>query len=130
LAELSYEPGASVALIARQNDVNANLLFKWRHQYLDGAFGLPSKLNALSTSAPAAAPTLLPVSIVDESPAGPSVPASTPDASPKSTARPDAQDGLCEVDFECARLRVRGHVSPGTLRILISELSRLPPQPR
>ena len=27
LAEQSFEPGTSVALIARQNDVNANLLF-------------------------------------------------------------------------------------------------------
>lgn len=40
LAEQSFEHGPSVALIARQNDVNANLLFRWRHQYLDGAFGL------------------------------------------------------------------------------------------
>src|ERR1700757_2148259 len=42
LAEQSFEPGASVALIARQNDINANLLFKWRRQYLQGAYGLPT----------------------------------------------------------------------------------------
>ena len=28
LVEQSFEPGASVALIARSNDINANLLFK------------------------------------------------------------------------------------------------------
>jgi transposase len=132
LAELSYEPGASVALIARQNDVNANLLFKWRHQYLEGAFGLPTKPNAMSTTAPAAAPALLPVSIVDESPTAlpASASASTPDTAAKSTPHPDLEDGLCEVDFEYARLRIRGHVSPSTLRLLISELSRLPTQAR
>ncbi|MFT0174827.1 transposase [Paraburkholderia mimosarum] len=30
LVEQSYEAGASVALIARSNDINTNLLFKWR----------------------------------------------------------------------------------------------------
>ncbi len=32
LVALSYEPGASVALVARRHDVNANLLFNWRRQ--------------------------------------------------------------------------------------------------
>ncbi|MGF6970525.1 transposase-like protein [Paraburkholderia sp. WC7.3g] len=36
LVEQSLEPGASVALIARSNDINANLLFKWRRLYLAG----------------------------------------------------------------------------------------------
>jgi transposase len=40
LADQSFEPGASVASITRQNEANANLLFRGRHQYLDGAFGL------------------------------------------------------------------------------------------
>ena len=29
----SYQPGASVALVARRNAVNANLVFNWRRQY-------------------------------------------------------------------------------------------------
>jgi transposase len=33
---------------------------------------------------------------------------------------------VCEVDFDHARLRIRGEVSPSTLRLLIRELSRLP----
>jgi transposase len=28
----SYEPGASVSLVARRHDINANLLFTWRRQ--------------------------------------------------------------------------------------------------
>ena len=32
LVALTYEPGASVALVARRHDVNANLLFTWRRQ--------------------------------------------------------------------------------------------------
>ena len=38
LVEQSLEPGASVALIARSNDINANMLFKWRRQYLEGKY--------------------------------------------------------------------------------------------
>ena len=29
----SYRPGVSVSLVARRNDVNANLVFTWRRQY-------------------------------------------------------------------------------------------------
>ncbi len=28
----SYKPGASVSLVARRHDINANLLFTWRRQ--------------------------------------------------------------------------------------------------
>jgi transposase len=31
----SYEPGASVSLVARRHDINANLLFTWRRQMRD-----------------------------------------------------------------------------------------------
>ena len=51
IAELTFEPGASVALVARAHGVNANQLFKWRRALKRG------ELNE-----PAAAPTgLLPV---------------------------------------------------------------------
>ena len=29
----SYQPGTSVALVVRRNEVNANLVFNWRRQY-------------------------------------------------------------------------------------------------
>ena len=35
----SYQPGASVSLVARRNDVNANLLFTWRRRYGKRAAG-------------------------------------------------------------------------------------------
>ncbi len=31
-----YSPGAVVARIAREHDINDNLLFKWKSQYEDG----------------------------------------------------------------------------------------------
>ncbi|KDW92143.1 IS66-like element accessory protein TnpA [Escherichia coli] len=52
LVEQSLQPGACVAQIARENGINDNLLFNWRHQYRKGGL-LPSGKNM---------PALLPVS--------------------------------------------------------------------
>jgi transposase len=114
LVEQSFEPGASVALIARNNEVNANLLFKWRRLYLDGAYGQPT-LGAHAVLKPdCEAPALLPVSIVAEL------------SAPAVTISADAPllENVCEVEFARACLRIRGDVSPATLRLLIRELSR------
>jgi transposase len=55
----SLAPGASVAMVARQYEVNANQLFQWRKLYRDD---LPS-----GSAAVAAAPMLVPVTVVTES---------------------------------------------------------------
>ncbi|WP_080426555.1 IS66-like element accessory protein TnpA [Burkholderia ubonensis] len=115
LVEQTFEPDASVSLVARRNDVNTNLLFRWRRQYLEGAFGLPRPEHVAQKSADRIA-TLLPVSIVDET----SVPAT---AMAASEALPLAES-VCEIEFERARIRLRGDVSPATLKLLIRELSR------
>ncbi|WP_250518503.1 transposase, partial [Caballeronia sp. ATUFL_M1_KS5A] len=65
LAEQTFEPGASVSLVARRNDINTNLLFRWRRQYLQGIFGTPHPEHAAAVANPeTGAPVLLPVSIV------------------------------------------------------------------
>ena len=50
----SLAPGASVSVVARQYDVNANQVFSWRKRYRDGADGSPE------------VPRLLPVTIAAE----------------------------------------------------------------
>lgn len=37
--EETFVPGASVSGVARKNDANTNLLFRWRRDYLRGDFG-------------------------------------------------------------------------------------------
>jgi transposase len=37
---------------------------------------------------------------------------------------PASIENVCEVEFDRARLRIRGEVSPATLKLLIRELSR------
>jgi transposase len=46
LAIAACEPGVSVARLALEHRINANLLFKWRRQYRAGKFDVPSKRHA------------------------------------------------------------------------------------
>ena len=111
LVEQTFEPGASVALIARRNDVNANLLFKWRRQYRKGAYGAPA-LAEQAAPVPDAPTRLLPVSVIADTP---TIPIETP--------VPFA-DPMCEIEFEHARVRIHGDVSPAMLQLILRELRR------
>ena len=42
IAELTFEPGASVAVVARSNGVNANQVFKWRSLLKRGELNEPA----------------------------------------------------------------------------------------
>ena len=93
----SMAPGASVSVVARRHDVNANQVFKWRREV---APVLPITEGSIA---------LLPVEIVPE-PAEP----------PRPRAR---RTGTIEITFACgARICVRGEVSPETLRQVVELL--------
>jgi transposase len=53
IAELTFEPGASVALVARAHSVNANQVFKWRRALKGG------ELNGLAPAPTALLPVML-----------------------------------------------------------------------
>jgi transposase len=87
----TLEPGASVSIVARRHDVNANQLFLWRRQLLAHSPG--GREGAM-----------LPVEIVPEPGRG----------------RGAESGGLLEIEFgNGARLRVRGAVAPEMLRQVI-----------
>lgn len=103
LVERSLQPGASVAAIAQDGGINANLLFNWRRLHL--------RRGALTT-ATASAPTLLPVT-VQEHVAGQG----------KSAAGASrAPSGVIEIDIGAARVRVRGVVDDATVRSVLQAL--------
>jgi transposase len=56
IAELTFEPGASVALVARAHGVNANQVFKWRRELKRGELvepdAAPTALLPVTLSAP------------------------------------------------------------------------------
>lgn len=57
LVERTLEPGASVAGIALEHGINANLLFKWRRQLLQP--------GARPSDGPSPAVSLLPVTVIE-----------------------------------------------------------------
>jgi transposase len=93
----TLEPGASVSIVARRHDVNANQLFKWRREMA------PAQPPAADQSV-----TMLPVAIVPE----------------PSEPRPRTQrSGTIEITFASGgRVCVRGEVSPETLRQVVELL--------
>lgn len=101
LVELSMQPDANVARLAREHGINDNLLFNWCHQHKQG--------KLLCADNPSA--ELLPVSIVP-----PSVV-----SAPLTTSLPD--DRLhCEVTLPGGTVKLHGAVTPALLRVLLSEL--------
>ena len=95
-------PGASVTVVARRHDVNANQLFKWRREL---AAAEPAAEAASVDSA-----AMLPVEIVAE---------------PNEGGRPERvrRSGTIEITFAGgARVCVRGAVPAETLRQVIELL--------
>ena len=114
LVELSLVPGASVAKIALDHRLNANILFKWRRYHL----------RELARATPPAI-ELLPVTVLE--PQGTVVPASAPaQSSPSAPRRRAAMQagGVIEIDLPLARVRITGAVDLAALRVVIDALSQ------
>lgn len=122
LVEQSLQPGASVAVIARHNGINANLLFKWRrdHRRKTIAGSVPT------AGAAAPAPTvLLPVHVEPVTRVGArSALEPTPTAEAVPGSRVAARGGVIELEFAGAQLRVRGAVDEVALCSVLRALRR------
>ena len=117
LVAATLEPGASVALVARRHDVNANMLFKWRRRF--------TAVAAQPSSAPPAG--LVPVQIVPDTPVitGPTV-----DAKP---AVDRSAAGSIEIALSGGvRVRIKGAVDPAAVTAAVDAVmkSRRRPTPR
>ena len=99
IVEETLQPGASVAVIARQHGVNANQVFAWRKLYREGRLDV-------------APPTvqLLPVRIAEVM-SGEQMP-------PKLCA------GVIMVEVGRARVRIEGSVDPENLRLVLERVGR------
>ncbi len=101
----TLEPGASVSIVARRHDMNANLVFEWRKLYREGKLVLPD-LKQTPTRVPTAA-QLLAVDVID-------MPTPTPRPSPVALSSPSrttdsvsAPPPVCEIEVEIGKRRVR-----------------------
>ena len=108
LVERSLQPGASVAALAQEHGINANLLFNWRRLHL----------RALRADAALiGSPTLLPVTIQPDPPAPTTTQVRT-QAAPSRSAT-----GTIEIEIGTARVRLRGPVDDASVRSVLRALS-------
>jgi transposase len=99
IVQETLQPGASVAVIAREHGVNANQVFHWRKLYREGR---------LDVTPPAA--ELVPVRIAEVM-SGEQVP-------------PKLHAGVIMVEMGRARIRIEGAVDPENLRLVLERVGR------
>lgn len=104
LAAAACEPGASVAKLARENGINANMLFMWRRRYRE-------QLQTESTS-------LIPVAVVHKTAPQRATMASDARAVGNRTTR----SGSIEIRFGDVVVKVDGIVDAGTLRVVLGSM--------
>ena len=106
IVQLTMEPGASVALVARAHGLNANQLFKWRRAFERGEL----VDSAVSPHA------LLPVTIAAPSTAGIQEPVSE---------QHSARYGSIHIEFPGrAMISVESGADPGLLRSILESLRK------
>lgn len=101
LAELACEPGVSVARLAMEHGLNANLLFKWRRALRAGEYD-PVGLLPVTVAAPAQ-----------------EIEQPTPSATPVASA---AALGAIEINVGNTRVRIEGSPNEATLRLVLHML--------
>lgn len=106
LAAAACEPGVSVAKLARENGINANMLFTWRRRYL-------AEQQARSAG-------LIPVVLLSDSPT--EVMASAPAQAQVQSAKPVPPVGAIEIRIGRVVVKVDGLVDADTLRIVLGSL--------
>lgn len=104
IVEETLKPGASASRIAREHDLNVNMVFKWRQRYRKEMEAVAASIAGPSDAGAA----LLPVNVID----APSSPKSEPPATTSAS---------CEVEIEVGkrRVRIRGLSKEVAERILL-----------
>ncbi|WP_375156085.1 transposase [Shigella flexneri] len=114
MVKLASQPGASVARIAREHDINDNLLFKWLRLWQNE--GHISRRLPVTTSSDTGV-ELLPVEITPDEPKEP-VAALTSSLSTQTTVSASS----CKVEFRHGNMTLE-NPSPELLTVLIRELT-------
>ena len=112
LVELTLVPGASVARIALDHRLNANILFRWRRHYLRELGGAGHK--------PAGA--LLPVTVSEAEQALEVISERAPSVRGRGK-RELGPSGVIEIELAGAQVRISGSVALEALRLVLETLS-------
>ena len=115
LVELTLVPGASVARIALDHRINANIVFRWRRQYL----------HELGAGEPKPTGALLPVAVSEAAQALQVMSDRAASASARSRRRDElGPSGVIEIELAGAQVRVTGEVALEALRLVLETLSK------
>ncbi|EFE93399.1 MULTISPECIES: IS66-like element accessory protein TnpA [Enterobacterales] len=115
LVELTMKPGVSVAHVARANDINANLLFNWRHQYKLGKLTPDNRQGA----------ALIPVALSPAKTSDSPVPATGGSRRQTDLPHTTASALTCELLMPAGTLRLSGAVTAAMLQALVRELGEV-----
>ncbi len=118
MVKLTSQPGASVARIAREHDINDNLLFKWLRLWQNEG-RISRRLPLPVTTSSGAGVELLPVEITPDEQKEP-MSALTPLLSTPSQSTVSASS--CKVEFRHGNMTLE-NPSPELLTVLIRELT-------
>ena len=113
LVELTLVPGASVARIALDHRLNANILFRWRRHYL----------RELEGTGHQSAGVLLPVTVSEAEGALEAISERTPSVRGRGK-RELGPSGVIEIELAGAQVRISGSVALEALRLVLQTLSR------
>ena len=103
IVEEALQPGASVALVARRHDLNANVLFIWRRKYLKGQLGESNR-----------PPGLIPVKMISSNPDPAAVTSSTEIACAAPVVELKSATGV--------QLRITGDLAREALREIVAHV--------
>ena len=111
VAALACEPGVSVSKLAREHDLNTNMLFRWKRQYRAGELYAPVESG----------PTLLPVNLVAQTETS-IVELPSPATRFGDTSASKPRECAIEIRIAGAVVRVEGEVDVIRLRAVLSAL--------
>jgi len=112
LVELTLAPRASVARIALDHRLNANILFRWRREHL----------RALAQAVAMPAPAMLPVALI-ESQAQPSTPPTVSLMSERQSRAASLSASSLEIALPLGRVTLKGGIDGEVLRLVVALLS-------
>jgi len=112
LAQQACEPGVSVSQLAKKNDINVNMLFKWRRHLVAGLFDTPAHPQIM-----------LPVTIVETSaPAIEAIQVKRPAARAADGSADAVRQSIIEIQIAGATIRFDGHADLATLGAVLRML--------
>lgn len=112
IVELAMQPGASVARVAREHGVNANMVHYWRSLYRQGRMGenRPASVH------------LLPVSVSE--PSTTAVVETVAKLASTSPLLPATSAGSIYIEFPKIHLRIESGADAALLRVVLESLPR------